>query len=94
MKGKYTKKVISTKSKKSMDVEETEGIYICPVCDNICEEEPVDREGESIGCDKCDKWYHYGCVNLTGVEEFLTLSASNWFCPSCCKKAKRKSSNK
>ncbi|XP_052255849.1 uncharacterized protein LOC127861420 isoform X2 [Dreissena polymorpha] len=76
------------KSKKVKKTDAVEDLFICPSCDNVCEEEPIDPEGESIGCDKCNEWYHYGCVQLTGDESFLQRSNSTWFCSSCSKKGK------
>ena len=26
-------------------------------------------EDHSFGCDKCEKWFHLVCVDLTGTEE-------------------------
>ena len=53
----------STKSK--INAEKDEG-YKCGVCNMPCVDEPPTAAEASIGCDTCDKWFHYPCVNLTG----------------------------
>jgi hypothetical protein len=91
------KKTNSKKDKQVQDSDlltEDEPVYVCPVCDNICEEEPLDQEGESIGCDKCNLWFHYGCVNLTGNEQFLKESNSNWYCQPCSQMGRSKGKGK
>lgn len=47
-------------------------IYFCPEC-NQKEETPM------IGCDKCDRWYHFDCV---GIEE-EPPKEENWYCYTC-----------
>ena len=35
-------------------------------------------EGEMIGCDKCDNWYHPSCLKLKRLPK-----AKKWYCPDC-----------
>ncbi|XP_054163015.1 LOW QUALITY PROTEIN: transcription initiation factor TFIID subunit 3-like [Oppia nitens] len=56
--------------------EEEEGEYICPQCDKPDDGTPM------IGCDKCDKWYHWQCVGILTEPK----ADSNWMCPRCKKK--------
>ena len=49
--------------------------YPCGVC-------LLDANNNSVGCDKCNKWFHGVCV---GVEDLDALSDSEWFCPKCRK---------
>ena len=35
-----------------------------------------------IGCDFCDEWYHYNCLNLT-KSEAKELTKKEWTCPNC-----------
>ncbi|CAL8084994.1 unnamed protein product [Orchesella dallaii] len=71
-------------SKSSLTVLETETvgciideqgnkIWICPSCGRQDDGSPM------IGCDKCDDWYHFPCVNIT--EE----PAGDWYCNRCLK---------
>jgi len=59
-------------------------IYYCPGCGKPDDGSPM------IGCDKCDDWYHWPCVNI--VEE--PAEDEKWFCPNCpggvTKKKKKK----
>ena len=80
--------------KPSDTTSENAPVYICPVCDNVCEEEPVDSDGESIGCDRCDNWFHYGCVDLTGNEFLFKQSDSSRFCQPCSKKGESRGKGK
>ncbi|KAL5015496.1 hypothetical protein ScPMuIL_009766 [Solemya velum] len=50
-----------------------ERIWICPGC------KLPDDGSAMIGCDSCDEWYHWPCVNIVaepGEDE-------NWYCPKC-----------
>lgn len=71
------------KKQKIQETSNTVDVYVCPICDQICAEEPEDEGSASIGCDKCNNWYHYKCVKLRGNELFLKDSASTWFCTTC-----------
>ncbi|KAK3093385.1 hypothetical protein FSP39_014871 [Pinctada imbricata] len=48
--------------------------YPCGVCLH-------DASSNSVGCDRCDKWFHGVCVG----EDLDALSDSEWFCPKCRK---------
>ncbi|KAK3602912.1 hypothetical protein CHS0354_039328 [Potamilus streckersoni] len=50
-----------------------EKIWICPACKMPDDGSPM------IGCDVCDDWYHWPCVNIK-VEP---ASEDQWFCPKC-----------
>jgi len=65
-------------------------IYTCQECETVLEEEPSDFEKQSIGCDGCDKWFHYKCVNIKGDETFLKRKNSKWYCNICNPKGKGK----
>ncbi|XP_041347810.1 transcription initiation factor TFIID subunit 3-like [Gigantopelta aegis] len=55
-------------------------IWICPACKMPDDGSPM------IGCDGCDDWYHWPCVNIT--EE--PPKEQDWFCPRCAAKSKAK----
>lgn len=38
-------------------------------------------EGEMVACDKCNNWYHPGCLKLKKLP-----NQKVWYCPSCRKK--------
>ena len=54
----------------------------CKICDILVENQ------KAIGCDKCLKWFHSDCTDLTN-DQYKFLSRKNtptsikWFCPSC-----------
>ena len=56
---------------KYVDNDGTE-IWICPGCGKQDDGTPM------IGCDVCDDWYHWVCVNI--VEE---PGDEDWYCPRC-----------
>ena len=39
----------------------------------------------SVGCDQCEKFWHYGCVGLKGLTEEMGRLLENWLCPDCYK---------
>ena len=41
-------------------------------------------EDFSVGCDKCQNWFHYVCVGLKGDEPELRENSNlEYFCPKC-----------
>jgi len=60
---------------------------VCPVCEDKNDPtKPDDQKNRMIGCDGCDKWYHWNCVgidksNKPGKED-------DWFCKKCKKQKK------
>ena len=50
-------------------------ISFCPVCDSICLEcDEIDHDQEnSICCDICQLWYHWGCEGITDERVFQNL---------------------
>ncbi|CAG0881260.1 unnamed protein product [Darwinula stevensoni] len=48
----------------------------CPVCGKLATE-------NTIACDKCDQWYHLGCVSLSGDQ--LPKDEEEWLCTTCRK---------
>ncbi|KAI6188083.1 hypothetical protein M3Y98_00315300 [Aphelenchoides besseyi] len=66
-----------------------EDVWVCPICSVAY----VDGAADMVGCDLCDKWYHWHCVGM------LKPPAENepWYCPECsaanCKKSKTKRKN-
>ena len=37
-----------------------------------------------IGCDGCDRWYHWSCVHIT--QKNKPCKKDDWFCPDCRRK--------
>ena len=64
------------------EVDEPEEEY----CIQKCRYERKSRGQRMIECDKCSKWYHAKCLNLTD-EQFqkCALKGKTWFCPYCSK---------
>ena len=55
--------------------------YVCPVCKEVCGEEPGDRD--SIYCDSCMNWLHmFPC---SGERKKPAQNAKKWFCGECKK---------
>lgn len=55
--------------------------YFCPICKNLIKEsENVSKYNErSVGCDKCEMWFHFPCVKFTKTDS----KKKTWFCPNC-----------
>ena len=55
-------------------------IYYCPECQKLClDYGEIEKDEENVVCcDKCDLWFHWGCVGFT--EE---MAASNFICRAC-----------
>ena len=68
--------------------------YPCGVCGDACEDSPADFEYNSIGCDNCQRWFHYICVDISGHEKFLKDRSTNWKCPACGPRKRRRTNRK
>ena len=55
-------------------------VYLCPFCRKACVDinEIICEEANSIQCDKCNEWMHWGCVGYTN-----NVASDEWFCPAC-----------
>jgi len=63
--------------------EKTQPDFPCGKCGLECPEEPNEFNEMSVGCDGCNLWFHWQCVNLTGKEAFLEDQNVAWMCDSC-----------
>ena len=53
-------------------------VYLCGTCNSVCKDKPEEDHDNSVACDFCDIWYHWGCIglNIDNInEEFV--------CPKC-----------
>ncbi|CRG99035.1 conserved Plasmodium protein, unknown function [Plasmodium relictum] len=48
---------------------------ICPICSKG---ESASSEFGMVGCDSCNKWFHFECVNYENND-----CNESWFCPKC-----------
>lgn len=39
----------------------------------------------SVGCEKCEEFWHYSCIELKGLTEEMGRSLKNWLCPDSFK---------
>ena len=67
------------KAKREKKQKVSKPVYLCEVCQTPCKdtddiEEEVDN---SVGCDNCYKWFHWGCVDFTGA------GSNEWYCTKC-----------
>lgn len=73
-------------AKKKSDIIDKVVEYPCGTCGKECIDESVALafEDQSVLCEKCEKWFHFVCVGLTGKESFLKKkSTAAYFCKSC-----------
>ena len=54
-------------------------IFCCPICTKPCldENEFENTEENSIECETCKMWYHWGC------EKIINDLSSNFICAFC-----------
>lgn len=57
---------------KSKKKSKSQSKYKCGLCDNRDVDKPI------VACDKCEKWYHFSCVNIVSIGKKDT-----WICPKC-----------
>ena len=58
--------------------------YNCPICHSICKDENEVKtfQNRSIGCDMCNAWFHFKCINMT-QSKLEEIADGNWFCVIC-----------
>ena len=58
----------------------------CPICHTLCkyEEEVTTFSERSIGCDSCNGWFHFVCVQMT-AKKLKEIGEGNWYCVLCDK---------
>ena len=58
----------------------------CPICHTLCkdEEEVTSFSERSIGCDSCNAWFHFVCVQMT-AKKLKEIGEGNWYCVLCDK---------
>merc|ERR1719317_1118809 len=61
---------------------EDEDPEVCPICEEKNDpSQPQDKKNRMIGCDGCDKWYHWSCV---GIDQYNKPGKNDdWFCRRC-----------
>ena len=64
---------------------EEEDPNICPLCDDRNDpSNPNDKKNRMIGCDGCDKWFHWTCVGINQSNK--PGKNDDWFCKKCTTK--------
>ena len=66
--------------------------FPCGICGKECidiiHKKKASFEDFRVQCDKCNKWFHYICVNLTGKEPQLQENSNiPYYCPECTQKS-------
>ena len=72
-----TKLKVSVKAEQKRKTEAT-NLFNCPVCKDVCVEEPKSRSESSIGCDGCNEWFHLPCAKVSNPKKI-----KKWFCSDC-----------
>uniref|UniRef100_A0A915E6H0 PHD-type domain-containing protein n=1 Tax=Ditylenchus dipsaci TaxID=166011 RepID=A0A915E6H0_9BILA len=73
---------VPTTAKEAVETEEeTDNVWICPVCSVAY----VDGASDMVGCDGCNEWFHWHCVGIL----IAPPENKQWYCPSCSKKRKK-----
>ena len=68
---------IKEKSKKPREL-----VCLCDICHQICQENPDQFKKSSIECDKCNWWFHFGCLKINSAEDISQANIS-WICYIC-----------
>ena len=70
---------------KDSECSEEEDPNVCPLCKDQNDPSANSKKNRMIGCDGCDRWYHWSCVHIT--QKNKPGKKDDWFCPDCrCKK--------
>ena len=70
--------VSPTPSVSDSDAEESElDDGICEECGGCYQDDDTDSRQSWMGCDTCDRWFHYGCIGLRAIPKGF------WSCEYC-----------
>ena len=60
----------------------------CPICHVVCKDEEDVRtfDERNIGCDSCNAWFHFGCVQMSN-KKLKEIGERNWYCILCTKES-------
>jgi len=53
-----------------------------PVIYCICRQ-PDDGERPMIGCDGCEEWFHFECLNMNKADQQRVQALERYYCPTC-----------
>lgn len=62
---------------------------ICGICDLLCVDYPTCDNEQSIGCEQCNKWFHWHCVGVTKISKCVLQPDEPWSCTVCENKRSR-----
>ena len=71
-----TLKLEKKKCKKTMLIK---NFYLCDICKQNCEDISLTFQDNSIKCNSCLQWYHFGCVNISNDSE-IPEENEKWYC--------------
>lgn len=54
--------------------------YPCGICKKEC-------KNNVVGCDRCDSWFHSGCINVINLDDL----PDEWFCEDCSNQNQKQS---
>ena len=64
---------------KDSESSDEEDPNVCPLCED--RNDPSGKKNRMIGCDGCDKWFHWSCVGIN--QKNKPGKKDDWFCPDC-----------
>ena len=86
-KSKYSPRKVSARSKRvvqetspATETEDSEGTTddgVCEECGGCYKDESVRVRKTWIGCDNCERWFHYTCIGLSEIPP------GHWSCQYC-----------
>ena len=69
------------KNRKKVRKTERSTVFLCGICKIDVSDNPRTFNEESVGCDSCPIWYHFGCVGIT--MDTVPNKKDTWICPQC-----------
>ena len=79
---KSTSKAKGKKSASSKKGFTPKPIYLCSVCKTDVPYNATTFEENSINCEICEMWFHFGCVDITD-ETMVPSESDSWYCKNC-----------
>ena len=73
---------VAKKGKQKKSKSMPEAVYLCGTCTKEIYSHANSFEENSIKCEFCNRWFHFGCVNIK-EENDIPDEADDWICNSC-----------
>lgn len=79
---KPRKKFVKTAKKDNIKSSTSKDKILCTFCEEMLFSDAEDDENKNIGCDKCPRWYHLKCTDMSDLT-YDDAAQKEYICDMC-----------